>query len=73
MNNRHLSLHDVLSNGVRSDADLKAYALESFAKEIDYQNQTELLTKLILDHSSIAKSLEQLNTELGSTSEPENH
>ncbi len=40
--------------------DLEKYALESFAKEIDYQNQNELLTELILDHAYIAKNLDRL-------------
>jgi putative two-component system response regulator len=64
MSNQNLRLQDFLSNGFQSDDDIRAYALESFAKEIDYHNQTELLTKLLLDHSSIAKRLEQLNKEL---------
>lgn len=64
MNNRYLKLQDILSNDQYSDEKIKAYALESFAKEIDYHNQTELLTKLILDHAAIAKSVEQLNNEL---------
>jgi len=64
MNNRNFQLQDILTNGLRSDAEIQAYALESFAKEIDYHNQTELLTKLILEHSAIAKRLEQLNKEL---------
>lgn len=64
MNDRFLQLQDILSGDLRSDAEIQAYALESFAKEIDYHNQTELLTKLILDHSAIAKRLEQLNREL---------
>lgn len=64
MNNQYLQLQDVLSNDLRSDTDIKAYALESFAREIDYHNQTDLLTKLIIDHSFIAKHLEQLNKEL---------
>ncbi|NLB37258.1 MAG: HD domain-containing protein [Clostridiales bacterium] len=64
MNNRHLQLQGILSNGLHSDTEIIAYALESFAKEIDFQNQTELLPRLILDHSAIAKRLEQLNKEL---------
>ena len=64
MNNRYLQLQNVLSNGLQSDTEIIAYSLESFAKEIDYHNQTELLTKLILDHSAIAKRLDQLNKEL---------
>ena len=64
MNNRYLKLQDILLNDQYSDAKIKAYALESFAKEIDYHIQTELLTRLILDHSAIAKSIEELNNEL---------
>lgn len=64
MNNRYLKLQNILSVNNISDSEIKAYALESFAKEIDYYNQTELLTKLILDHSAIARRLEQLNAEL---------
>lgn len=59
MNNRYLKLQDILSNDQYSDEKIKVYALESFAKEIDYHNQTELLTKLILDHAAIAKSVGQ--------------
>jgi len=64
MNKRNSGQQDVASKGLRSDDFLRAYALESFAKEIDLKNQTELLTKLILDHSLIARRLEQLNKEL---------
>lgn len=64
MNNGYLKLQDILSNGRYSDDEIKAYALESFAKEIDYHKQTELLTKLILDYSAITKRIEQLNKEL---------
>jgi response regulator RpfG family c-di-GMP phosphodiesterase len=64
MDKQYLKLQDILSGGLWADDDIKAYAMESFAKEIDYQNQTELLIKLILDHSIVAKRLEQLNKEL---------
>lgn len=64
MSNRDLRLQKILSNDPLSDRDIKAYALESFATEIDYRIQTELLMKLILDHSSIAKRIERLNEEL---------
>lgn len=64
MKNRSLQLQNVLSNGLKQTDEIAAYALESFAKEIDYYNQTELLTKLVLDHSAIAKRLEQLNRDL---------
>jgi putative two-component system response regulator len=69
MNNRYLKLQDVLSNELRVDTDIKTYALESFANEIDDHNQKELLTKLVLDHASIAKDLEQLNNELSHSRE----
>jgi len=64
MSNQCLKLQNILSNSPCSEAEIKTYALESFAKEIDYHTQTELLTKLILDHSAIAKRLEQTNKEL---------
>lgn len=64
MNKRNSGQQDVASKSLHSDDFLRAYALEGFAKEIDLKNQTELLTKLILDHSLIARRLEQLNKEL---------
>lgn len=64
MNNRYLKLQNVLSKGLQSNDDIITFSLESFAKEIDYLNQTELLTKLILEHSSIAKRLDEINKEL---------
>ena len=64
MNNRYLKLQDILSDGSQSEDDIKTYALGKLRKEIDYQNQTELLTKLVLDHSSITKRLEKAHKEL---------
>lgn len=64
MNNRYLKLQNVLSKGLQSNDDIITFSLESFAKEIDYLNQTELLTKLILEHSAIAKRLDEINKEL---------
>jgi putative two-component system response regulator len=49
--------------------EIRAYALESFAREIDHNHQTDLLTKLILDHATIAKRLEILNKELAHSRE----
>jgi len=69
MKNRYLKLQNVLSSDLREDYDVKAFALESFAKDIDDQNQQELLTKLILDHASVAKNIEQLNKELSHSRE----
>lgn len=69
MNNGNIELQNILFNNANVDADIKAYAIESFAREIDYHNQTKLLTKLILDHSYIAKRLEQLNKELSHSRE----
>ncbi len=69
MNNRYLKLQKVLSTELQSNDDIIAYSLESFAKEIDYLNQTELLTKLILDHSAIAKRLDRFNKELSHSRE----
>lgn len=64
MNNNYLQLQDIITTGLNSDEEIMAYALESFAREVDYHNQTELLKKLILDYSAITKRLEQLNNEL---------
>lgn len=64
MTGRDLRLCDFLTKGLKPDMCLEAYAVESFAKEIDYQNQTDLLTKLIIDHASIARRLEEVNREL---------
>ncbi len=64
MNNKKIKLQKVLSSSFNETENLKAYAIESFAKEIDYNTQNELLTKLILDHASIAKQIEELNIEL---------
>jgi hypothetical protein len=64
MNNHDLTMHTILANRERTGTDIKCYALESFAKEIDYRYQTELLTKLILDYSTIAKQLEEAYEEL---------
>lgn len=44
--------------------EITAYCLESFAKEVDNHIQNELMRRLILDHSAIARQLEQLNSEL---------
>lgn len=63
MSNRYIRLQDILSGNSQVD-DIKVYAIESFAKEIDYNTQNQLLTDLILSHSSIAKRLEMLNKEL---------
>jgi hypothetical protein len=40
MNKRDLQLQDILSKDLPSDEEIKVYALEGFAKEIDYHNQT---------------------------------
>lgn len=64
MNNYKLKLQDILNSDSSNESDVKAYALESFAKEIDFNRQTELLTHLILEHAEIAKKLEDINAEL---------
>ena len=69
MKNQKLKLQDILSNSSQADTDIKAYAFESFAKEIDYYIQTELFKKLIIDHSSIAKELELASKELAHSQE----
>jgi len=61
---RYLQMKDVICGVSGSEDEIMTYVLESFAKEVDYRNQTELLKKLILDYSAIAKRLEQLNREL---------
>lgn len=60
MSNR---IENLFSSPLKEE-ELKTYALEGFAREIDFQMQTELLTKLILEHSQIALRLEKLNKEL---------
>lgn len=69
MSIHYLKLHEILSNKDVTDADIKAHLLESFAKEIDLRHQTELLTRLILEHASIAKQLEDMNLELSNSRE----
>lgn len=64
MSLEYLKLQEILTNKDITDTDVKSYLLESFAKEIDLRHQTELLTKLILDHANIAKQLEDINIEL---------
>lgn len=69
MNNQRLKLQQILKEKPHVDFDIMAFALESFAKEVDYDAQNELLTKLILDQSSVAKRLEKLNLELSQSEE----
>lgn len=69
MNNQDLKLQDILLKSSGNDDEIKAYALESFAKEIDFNHQTKLLTNLILEHANIAKKLEDLNIELSNSRE----
>lgn len=66
MNNRDLLLQAMSSDNLPEQREnyIKAYSLESFAKEVDYSIQTELLTRLILDHSDITRKLEKLNKKL---------
>ena len=64
MKNRDIRLQEILSGRLMSETDFKIFALESFAKDIDHLKQKELLTKLILEHSSVARRLEDMNTEL---------
>ncbi|HQQ40432.1 MAG TPA: PAS domain-containing protein, partial [Clostridia bacterium] len=46
------------SDDARQTPELTRYALEGFAIEVDAKIQSELLTKLILSHSEIARRLE---------------
>ncbi len=64
MNCHDVKLKDALREDSGSSAGMLSYALESFAREIDYANQNELMKKLILEHSLIARSLELLNDRL---------
>lgn len=50
--------------GCGEEYPLEEYALESFAQQVDDTIQKELLTRLILDHSSSARELEALNHNL---------
>ena len=60
-----ISLPKILSgNAQLRDETLREYALESFAREVDFSANEHLLTRLVLDHSRIAKRLEQLNRQL---------
>jgi len=43
------------SDDARQTPELTRYALEGFAIEVDAKIQSELLTKLILSHSEIAR------------------
>lgn len=69
MSNRKLRLRKILANPSYRESDIMAYALESFAREIDSGLQTNLLMRLIRDHAAIAKRLEKINLELGSSRE----
>lgn len=71
MNNQNLMLQNILSSFPDEQKDylLKVYSLESFAKEVDYNLQNELLMRLILEHSAIAGRLEILYKELAHSEE----
>jgi len=71
MKNSESLIQDILSKkkSSRDHDEVHAYALEGFAREIDYAITTELMTKLILDHSNIAKRIEELNEELEQSEE----
>lgn len=71
MNNRDLLLQNLLSGNIseKSNDELKTYCLESFAREVDYNIQNELLTRLILEHSSITRQLEVLYKQLSYSEE----
>ena len=60
MNRQNIHEEVIPSKDTYATINIEKYALESFAKEIDYQNQTKLLTKLILEHAYIAKNLDRL-------------
>ena len=50
--------------GCGEENPIEEYALESFARQVDDTIQKELLTRLILDHSSIAREMEDLYNNL---------
>ena len=54
MSNRKLRLRKILASPSFRESDIMAYALESFAREIDSGLQTNLLMRLIRDHAAIA-------------------
>lgn len=66
MTKKDILLQNFLKNniGEQKDTEILAYALESFAEQVDNKIQNELLTRLILNHSAVAKQLEILNAEL---------
>ena len=50
--------------GCGEENPIEEYALESFARQVDDNIQKELLTRLIIDHSSIAREMEDLYNNL---------
>ena len=64
-------LQNIVSGNLtgREANDIKEFFLESFAREVDYNIQKELLTRLVLDYSSITRRLELLNKELSLSEE----
>lgn len=59
MTNGNLELDNILNHKENLDDEIRMFAIESFAKQVDYEKQTELLTQLIHDHSRVAKKLEK--------------
>lgn len=66
MNNNKLILSDIISNKSSASMEdlLKAYSLESFAKEVDHNYHNELMKQLITEQSIVLKQLELLNRKL---------
>lgn len=66
MNNNKLNLSDIISNKFSTSMEdlLKAYSLESFAKEVDHNYHNELMKQLITEQSIVLKQLELLNRKL---------
>lgn len=71
MKSRDMLLQNIVSGNLtgREANDIKEFFLESFAREVDYNIQKELLTRLVLDYSSITRRLELLNKELSLSEE----
>lgn len=71
MNNHEILPQSLLSDSLSGtiNEELKAFCLESFAREVDHNIQNELLTRLILEHSSISRQLEVLYKRLSRSEE----
>lgn len=71
MKNKKIIMQRALTKNIATckDEDLALYALEHFAKEIDQNIQSELLTRLLMDYAAIAKRIEDFNKQLARSQE----